>query len=265
MQKTGWLRERDALMQRTQEGRPAPETDPKRVSLSSIKLCEEVFQHRSGNQAVSDAHVDALHKALEHNPDKPFDPVTVWWGGNGWYCIDGHHRLAAYRRTDCDWCVPVSVFRGTMGEAIAQAMQGNSKDKLPMGRKEKSEGAWRLVVGAELSKPVIAAAAGVSESQVAIMRRTASAIRKSHPGERLDALRWVEADRIAKGLEPRGDVGSSNWVEEEAQKLADRMCKKFGKQLGANIEVTARALEIYSQPLADGLAEHWHPNPDELD
>lgn len=254
----GWLIERDELARRIADGQPAPQGEPTELHLGQVAIIDEVFQHRSGNQAASRAHVDELTKALERNQGRALDPITVFWAGDGWCCVDGHHRVEAYRQANHDKPIPVRAFKGSLDEAIAEAARGNSKDKLPMGRAEKSQAAWRLVISTNLSKQRLARAAAVSEGTIANMRRVAKKIKEERPEVTLDELNWWGADRIAKGLEPRQVDYDDGWLAKQAQKVADRLCKHFGDRLGKQPEVTARALEIYSQRLADALAEHWN-------
>lgn len=124
-----------------------------------------------------------------------------------------------------------------------------------MSREEKSEAAWRIVISTGLSKATIANAANISDRAVAYMRSAAIKIQAAHPDRPLDDLRWREADKLAKGMELSQEIGSDDWVEAEAQKIANRLCKTFGDRLAKQPEVTARALEIYSQKLVSDLAE----------
>jgi hypothetical protein len=81
----------------------------------------------------------------------PLEPLTIFWVGNAWLLIDEHHRYQAYRKTGYIEPVPVTVFSGTLDQAIGQALKGNSKDKLAMSKSEKTNAAWRLVISTGLS------------------------------------------------------------------------------------------------------------------
>jgi len=258
---SGWLHERDKLVRLSLEEKPAPAVAPTALPLDDIKICEAVFQHRSGLPAHSAAHVDTLTKALDRGQLRiPLAPLTVFWIGKHWYCIDGHHRIKAYRKALYCLPVPVIVFKGTLDQAMAEALRGNSRDKLQMPQKEKTDAAWRMVVGSELSKKEIAEAAGISESTVANMRRVQAKLRD----EKLDTFSWSMARVLASG-QGMEQGEREEWVEREAQELANSLVKTYGKKLGNNIEVTARALETYSTHLASGLAEYWASMSDEDD
>ena len=73
-----------------------------------------------------------------------------------------------------------------------------------MQRREKSEAAWRLVTGTSLSKAAQARASGVSESQVALMRRTkAELIKIGVVNDELGEIRWYDAMLRAQGKKQR--------------------------------------------------------------
>lgn len=262
---SGWLADFEQLKERVASGNAEPATKPDRLHVSDVIECPEVFQHRSGGQAASLSHSRELARALRTNQGRPFEPITVFWIGDGWCCIDGHHRVTAYRDEHYDQPIPVETYSGTIEQAMAFALQANSRDKLSMGRDEKSNAAWRIVIATSLSKREIANVSGVSERTVGYMRQAKTQIIAARPDLSLDALSWRDADRVAKGLEPRNEVGSPDWMEAEAQKLANALCKHHGDRLGRQPEVTARALEIYDQRLARSLAEHWGVPPDDFD
>lgn len=258
----GWLNELDELKQRIARGTAQPETTPGALPLGNIVRISEVFQHRSGNLAASEAHVRELGRALQAQAGKPLDPITVYWIGDAWCCIDGHHRLDAYgwfSKYNKTFMVPVRPFSGTLDDAIATALGSNTQDKLVMGRTEKTNGAWRLVIGTGLSKARIARTAGVSERTVSYMRDAARKIKDGGSGHLLGELTWQKARLIAQGLELPEDFNRDDWMEEKAQDLALSFKKHFKDQLGKQPEVFARALEIYDSRLLDNLRE-WLGN-----
>lgn len=254
---SGYLSELKRLETKMIEGKPQPEVIPKGLPFDDIKVCEAVFQHRSGNSAAREAHLRELKKALGASGGKPFDPITVFWVGDSWFCIDGHHRLEAYCYPKYEKPIPVKVFKGSLEDAVAGANAANSKDKLPMTSEEKMNGAWRLVIGTSLSKSRISSASGVSERSVGYMRKTMTLITKERPEQALDDLTWRNAKRVAEGLELLEPL---NWdddlMEQKAQELAKSLSKSHGRTLEAQPEITFRALEIYSTQLVRVLAEY---------
>lgn len=258
----GWTIELEELKQQIDAGNPEPDVKPERLAMNDIRECPEVFQHRSGNLAQSQAHIRELVRVLRTRDGKPFDPISVFWVGDGWCCIDGHHRMEAYREVGHQGPIPVRVFSGTIEQAMARALQNNARDKLPMGREEKSNAAWRLVIATKLSKAIISRAAGVSERTVAYMRDAVRKITASDPEQALDVLTWRQADRLSQGLEPSQDVGSEDWIEREAEKVALSLQKNFKDRLARQPEVFARAIEIYDSRLLERLRE-WLGTPEE--
>jgi len=190
----------EKLRKSIENGLPDPKLKPEYLTLDEIRTATDVFQHRSGNQAQSEAHIVNLMKVLERNDEATFTPITVYWIGKTWCCIDGHHRLRAYQAVNSVYKIPVEVFSGTLDSAIGKALEGNSKDKLPMQRHEKSGAAWRLVVGTSLSKATQARDSGVSESQIAVMRRTKTdLINKGLSNKELADMPWYKAMLQAQG------------------------------------------------------------------
>jgi hypothetical protein len=127
------------------------------LSSQDIEVAEEgVFQWRDHNCDPSDKarYIATLVHALRVTRE-PLDPLLVFPAGGKYFAIDGHHRLAAYRAENWDGPVPVEAFKGSLEGARMIALRGNSKDKLPMSRVEKSNAAWRLVKENELSKQAI--------------------------------------------------------------------------------------------------------------
>jgi hypothetical protein len=238
-------------------GKPEPQAKPTTLPLRRIKRRPEVFQHRRIHQSFSDAHVRALESAARGRSSRTLDPVTVWWDGKAWVCIDGHHRLDAYQRLDRDMvAVPVEVFSGSPEAALAHAALGNTKAKLPMTQAECSDAAWRLVATTDLSKAQLADAAGVSEATIAIMRR-AKGVLEARGEVGIADLSWSWARLAAAGKDAKHQEHDEDWIEKEAGKVAVALGKALGTRAGKNPEILARALEIYNAQLPRALAMQW--------
>lgn len=261
----GLLTAIEELRARKANGKPEPEQNPTHLPLVSIDTCEAVFQHRSGNLAACNAHLETLKKALQVGTCKFFEPITVYWIDGSWYCIDGHHRLLAYRDQKVADPIPVNVYSGTLDKAIGKALLSNSRDKLAMSQAEKSNAAWRLVIGTGLSKSSISKAASVSERTVARMRCIKMDIVKNHPEQPLDALDWKHAQALAQGRNLLDQFDLDSWKEEAAKKLANALSRHCGKELSKSPEITARALEIYDQRLLPQMIEWVNPAPDDFE
>jgi hypothetical protein len=262
-----------ALTRQLEHGKPQPKAHPVELPLASIKLWPGAFQHRGRRGGVGERHVRDLTVAIKRSPKRSVEPIQVWWDGKGWACIDGHHRLDAYKAAALgpEHRVPVAVFAGTLAQAMAAAASANTKDKLPMSSAEKSNAAWRMVNATDMSKAEVAAASGVSESTVAAMRRVhavlivreaaADALATDPGGAPMD-LAWRDAKRLAEGREaPDFDRGAAN--EAKAQEMALAIRRAIGSEGGKYPEILARALDIYDSRLMEQLVEWWGGQEDD--
>jgi hypothetical protein len=256
-----WKHEKQAIEERLKAGKVAPSV-PSQLALSELQVIPDVFQHRSGNEAASSKHIDGLVKSLRGSKGKPFEPLTVYWIGDAWVVIDGHHRYEAYTFLDYAEPVPVQVFEGSLDEAIGEALNGNSRDKLPFGgSREKSNAAWRIVVGTGLSISKAVAVSNRSRQTIITMRTVAKEISKKHPERDLCTLTWDDAQRISKGLKPLENI-DDDWQEKRAKELADRLVRTFATSLGKQPEVFWRALEIYDGRLVECFMEMHGIDPE---
>lgn len=245
----------EELVWQVENGRPHPKVDPEALKVSAIKLMPEVFQHRKPAEHSSKAHIRGLADAAK--AQGKLTPVTVWWSGKHWVCVDGHHRMAAYVMAGIRVHeVPVEVFKGDPADALARAAETNSMDKLPMTKAEKVNAGWRLVVmGEALSKAKQAHSAGISERQIAAMRSVKKRlIAGGTTPEKLAEMSWEAARRASAGEAP------SEWSDEEEERRVQEMALALRKALGATAEaqpeIFARAVQVYSTRLAKAL-EGW--------
>jgi hypothetical protein len=252
----------DALVDQHANGKAAPAVAPKELALRQIKLRPEVFQHRRPAKHASEAHVRELTATARV---RMLEPVTVWWDGRHWTCIDGHHRIAAYRQAGVGHEVPVQVFQGTPEQASLQAARGNTRDKLQMSESEKMGAAWRIVTTSSgASKAETAEASGASERSVASMRKVRDKLRLM--GHEPAEMSWEAARRMAAGEAPGDAVDWDARTEQEAQEMAGKLLKALGKRGHQRVEVLARALELYASRLPEQLGEYWsHQAVDEED
>jgi len=199
-------------------GETPPAPLPQQLDRCKIARMVSVFQPRQleGRYAEDEAHIKTLASAIG-SPQRPtlLDPITVWWGGDRWYVVDGHHRLKAYEKVGLATGIPVDVFRGSLDEAMAHSAAANSKDRLGMRLDDKLNAAWRLVVVSGLSKSQIVAACAVSNGTVGNMRKIKDMLLNSseHSTETLGEVSWREAK-----LEADGNVRDPNFDPSEAVK-----------------------------------------------
>lgn len=244
----------DALVARHAKSKGGSSTGASFQLLSDIRLRPEVFQHRKLLQSASDAHVRELTRGAKQTG--ALEPITVWWDGRNYVCIDGHHRIRAYRAAGMsNQQVPVTFFSGNPEQALAEAARGNTRDKLKMSTSEKTSAAWRMVmVGGEATKAAIADASGASPRTVANMRRVFGVL--TARGEDCKALAWEAARRLEAG----DDREKTDWddeVEVRAQEMATQITKAIGREGSKQPHALARALELYDPRLPDILLEQW--------
>ncbi|ATG92463.1 ParB/RepB/Spo0J family partition protein [Methylomonas koyamae] len=249
------------LNQRIKKGRPAPSKHPSRLPLNKIELIEEVFQPRKGGALGTidgQKHVKALELALKHNQGNPLEPILIYWVGDAWACIDGHHRYEAYKANGWRHNVPVKVFEGSVIDAFAAARGNNVKDKRPMSPHDKSQFAWELVnltkeTGERVySKAEIARMSNRSPSLVGNMIHVSAELRKRYAAAPLE--RWTHALKCFKDGPCTGeDVDYRAIMEGRAQRLADKLRSHFKQQLTDDPAITFMALEKYSPELVEKL------------
>jgi hypothetical protein len=247
-----------------------PTIKPTTLALKNIHMAHSVLQPREfAETASSEEHVRTLLKAIGTSSGNVLDPIVVWWSGKCWRVIDGHHRVLAYARFRKEKKgklppIPVRIFEGSLNEAILESTRLNSKDKLAMSKEDKVNRAWRFVVlDSNLSKRDIASVCSVGTTLIGTMRKRLSVMREGNPEGYLEeaiGLSWADArrdDEDGRGFDELAQ-------ERQAKEWARRLGKAFGKKLLGQPEIFARALELYSQGLSDGL---WYylKTPDDYD
>ena len=193
------------------------------------------------------------------------DPVLVIKLGEEFVCVDGHHRLEAYKKTKRTQAIKCEWFPGRVQHAVDESMRRNAKTKLNVPKEDKMEEAWKRVLLGQGSKKQIALLCDVSPRSVATMRQVKSC--DDEPGERRDEFRrnlgldekrtlmdvsWSSARMAWQGMERKTIT-----EEEEAKALAQRIGQKLEGLLSRNHKVTARALEVYDADLPKGLIRAW--------
>ena len=253
------------LIQESEKNKQPTEDTPQVLHLDSIHMAHSVFQPRQfedGTKATSEDHTQGLVEAILNEPTHQLDPIVVWWSGSNWRVIDGAHRLMAYRRVNKkgrlkNLMIPVVVFKGDLYQAIDESIKLNSKDKLPMSKDDKMNGAWRLTILDKHTKPQIHSICKVGTSTIARMRETLSLMQTKHPKNYLEmalGLSWKEARNF--GIEEI--VRDDSWTERQARVWADRMAKAFGSKASRQPAIFARAIELYSSRFPKELLENWH-------
>ena len=271
------------LTERLSDGKPEPSEHPTKLPLDSIGAISELFQPRDmrHDKLQSTYHIETLAKAIDSNKNHALDAITIWWTGDSWVVIDGHHRLDAYklhqknlkepgprqgrrkymsdkREASLVVQVPVTVFNGTILEATLYSTAANSQDKLAMSKDSKLTRAWQLVTvdwgGFTLKS--IAQCCAIHDRTVSNMRTVWRKAQTSSNEEQLNELKllsWRQARHWNK------DAEKATWgdkeVEAETNRLRDILVKTFGKTLLPKATMFAEALERYSPALAVELGK----------
>lgn len=243
-----WLNDKDALIERIKKGKEQP-GHPSVLPINEIEVVDSVFQHRTNSDWASTDHVKALQKGLKNTNGIPFDPLLVMWCGDGWVLVDGHHRMLAYAAYGYVKPVPVTVFKGTLEEAIGEALRANVQDKLAMSAKEKTNAAWRLVIGTDLSIAATAQLALVSKQTVKTMRKVRDTLAAKTSEGFLGQLDWAAARARYDGIEVEFDT-DNGWLDKKARRIAEKLTKTFGTELSQHPRALWLALDIYDTNLA---------------
>jgi len=262
----GLLYKKIILERRIAEGSPPPEF-PEVLPLESIELIPKVFQHREDSQWASEDHISTLAKSMKNSTKAatkhPLEPLTVFWVGNGWVLIDGHHRYEAYRLIAYVDLVPVTVFSGTLDQAIGQALRGNSKDKLAMSKSEKTNAAWRLVISTSLSLNRLVEASTISKPTIALMRKVMRHLREANPHVFLDELTWRDALRQYQGKEDEEFVPDPEWRNKRVAEVAQTLSDTFGGEFKRKPELFWEAVRKYNSNLTDHFLRMHGVDPED--
>lgn len=253
-------------------GSPYP-TSPTELLLQQISTIESLFQTRSPSEDESETHVSRLCRAIVRKRGKPLDPIQVFWVGDAWVCIDGHHRLKAYKRAveKGHWLdsqpVPVEVFSGGLLEASAEGGEENGKARLEMRESEVNDHAWSFVIldtEQRYSKEATADKVGVATSTIGNMRRVLAFFRNEKPMHDPADFRWKEAAYLERYGEEKESKSADERRRQDVERFARQMKKTFKevfrKDASLLVEVVQEAysadfLPVLSRAIADALAE----------
>lgn len=235
-----------------------PEESPEALPVDSLCTMVGLFQRRElvGRMAEDERHIAVLRKAIGSNPERPkfLDPITVWWGGDRWYVIDGHHRRQAYKIAQVSVPVPVEVIECSLEDALKKAAESNSKDRLRMTKEDKMTSAWCLTVLGKHSKAEVVRACAVGDGSVATMRRTMNKLRtmtdpatdEAYTDNDLLQMSWEKARDAARGELECGPKERDEIAERHKRALSysRRMHRYFGDRHVRDVEAFAEALSI---------------------
>src|SRR5262245_51497831 len=74
------------------------------IKPKQIQMRPELFQPRNFAYGTRNIEVDQVKTyARRINAIGELDPPTIIKLGNTWFCVDGHHRIEAYKRAEAGW------------------------------------------------------------------------------------------------------------------------------------------------------------------
>jgi hypothetical protein len=259
----------DKLERAAAKSKPSTGPQPDVLMAEEIKLAPAVFQPRiiEGAMGADADHLRELARGLRAlGKGGVLEPILVMQIGKAAYCVDGHHRLAAYRNEKVGHAVPVEWFSGSIREAVVETAKRNARDRLPMRRQEKLEVAWRMTVLGGHSKANVAGATTVALATIGTMRKTLKAILAEQSSDDEDSsdfgkplgieprnMTWEEAKAHGKAEPHRND----EWEDEIARKWAGQLARAFGGQWRKQPRVAAKAIDFYAEGLSRSLIEEW--------
>lgn len=236
---------------------------PERLRLDQIKVCPKVFQPRvraEDDGTCDTGFVDQLVGRLRAKPaaERHLDPLLVWAAGRNTYVVNGHHRLAAYKAAEVTGPVPVEFFEGTLSEARSVAIEEGAKSHLNFDVDDRNEAAWRLVVmdkrgEARRTVPQMASLSGVSARSIDRMRQLYVRLQDAYAttnewtdeSDEAEFESYADARAKDRARTPPSKDDVEGWLEDMAQRWADRLGNEFGKEPHKIPDVFGRALEIY--------------------
>ena len=229
-----------------EHGPTAPLPHPTHLDRSKIARMSAVFTARSLEYRVvgEEVHLSELTGAIGNAKHPRYlDPLTVWWGGDRYYVIDGHMRLEAYRRKSVTNGIPVVIFEGTLDEAMAQSAALNSKNQLPMTREDRMNFAWRLTLVSDLSKEKILRACGVGNGSVGNMRKAKQVLEETGRSlEDLCGMPWDDARKEAEGQEIKKAIDMDAAREKQAERMAIVIARATGDRPFKDPDLFASAI-----------------------
>jgi hypothetical protein len=251
------------------------------VPPQDIRERLELFQPRRpgyGLRTLDTKHVNALAVRIRRKGD--MDPPLVvnlatanpFTGAveHEWVVVDGHHRLAAYRKEKHTDPIKCLWFSGSVREAMDASVRRNEKIHLSIDRGDKHEAAWtRTLLDWDgkrwsSSKQEVVTLTGCSDGYVAEMRRVVKAHHnhgrggKNPLGEKLHTALgsdlskypWSKVNSVRLDLSPKQEN-----LDDFAAKLSGQLNSRMPILRTANPEATARALWLFDADLCPKLSE----------
>ncbi|MBJ6988864.1 ParB/RepB/Spo0J family partition protein [Devosia sp. MC521] len=258
-------------LEKTLAAYPQPPQPPVHgLRVSEIIVCETLFQRRDqwANKLGREEHIRELKRAIKDDPTG-MEPIDVWWGGDGWYLVDGHHRHQAYERLSFTGRVPVRVVSGSLNAALAHVGLSNTRNKLPMNNAERMTLAvFYVCLMPEKSLREIAKISGVGKTQVAKIRKAVDQlVSEGHRRMSLADESWESIRRQCNNFEP-GERDYDLETRMKANDIKEALKPVLGRTPHFQTEAMIMALMELSPQLwrsISDIAIHRHEAEDDID
>lgn len=247
-----------------------PQPPVEGLRISEIIVCEMLFQRRDlwANKLGREDHIRDLKRAIKDDPTG-MEPIDVWRGGDGWYLVDGHHRLQAYERLGYTGLIPVRIVPGNLQDALAHVGLSNTRNKLAMTNAERmSLAVFQVCVAPENSLREIAKISGVGKSQVANIRKAVDQlVSEGHRRISLAGESWESIRRQCNNFEP-GERDHDLETRMKANDIKEALKPVLGRTPHFQTEAVIMALMELSPQLwrsISDIAIHRHEAEDDID
>jgi len=204
------------------------------------------FQFRQ--TGTDKGHVRGLAQTLRTVGD--LDPVLIWEevSSDGLptgrlVLLDGHHRLAANATVKGKQKGIVAVvFKGDLTEAMLEAVKANTRESLPLTKRERMDAAWRLVRLPErrITVPAVARAAGVGAATVDRMRKRWTVMLAA--GTKVTGDWWHDQRDTAPDMAVQPEMTDAE-REAAIARLVTEIKSALGKMPWKDEQIAAEALE----------------------
>lgn len=239
-----------------------PSTNLIELPVDDIVVCEAAFQRRdlSDNHYEREEHIRTLAKAIGDKKNPQYlDAITIWWGGSGWFLLDGHHRVSAYAKVGMSGAIPIRVFSGSFEDAIGHTAEANSRNKLPMSNDEKMNSAVDLICMTSLSRQEIADKSGASRTTVGTIRRTIGELEaKGRLRINLADHTWKEIQLLNNGDDKLEAYDHDQVTREKAKAIREALGPIIKKNPLSSADAIALALGQISNSLQQSISESFH-------
>ncbi len=253
MKTTNWFETYQTLKQQGVDPLNEQEQSLRRLPIKDVQTVENVFQPRQFDDgtAQSGKHIDELKRGLR--TARELDPVTIMKIGGRWVCIDGHHRLEAYRQAGGRRThIPVKVFSGGLDDALRFSIAVNAPDKLNLTREDKWEAAWRMLLLDTFTYDQISEATKTAKGTIHNMNDARKELVAAWGDGHIEVWTWRKIKEYRNKFGTK--EGNNMWQEAKVKEWGRQIARNFGGLPSKHPRVFARALLAYNADAAKAIA-----------